>query len=80
MTVAEGALVREDRKKGIVRAKGCAEWLEIHELSDLGDVALLANPHVRAAGIGVTLRKDTAPVSLAVLVLVDGANCAPAAP
>ncbi len=75
MSVAEAALVGEDRKKGVVRPSGCAEWLEIHELSNLNDVALLANPRVRAAGVGATLRRDTAPVSLAVLVLVDGASC-----
>ncbi|HEY4394495.1 MAG TPA: hypothetical protein VGP64_10550, partial [Polyangia bacterium] len=75
MNVAEAALVRADRQKGIVRASGCAEWVEIHELSDLDEVALLGNPRMKSLGIGVAARRDASPPSLAVLLLVDGTNC-----
>ena len=75
MDLAEAALVREDRRRGVVRSKACAEWLEIYELADLEDVALLSNPAVKGVGLGVAWRADTAPAGLAVLVLADGAGC-----
>jgi hypothetical protein len=75
MDAGEAALVREDRRRHIKRAGGCAEWLEILEREDLRDVALLVSPGVTKIGLATALRATGQPPPLAVLVLVEGTGC-----
>ena len=66
---------REDRRLGLTRAGGCAEWLEILELEDLRELPLLASPGLKKLGVAVTLAKQGHPAPLVVLILVEGTGC-----
>jgi uncharacterized protein YkwD len=75
MDAGEAALVHEDRRLGIKRKGGCAEWLEILELDDLDQVGLLASPALKKIGVAAALRASGQPPPLAVFLLVDGVGC-----
>jgi hypothetical protein len=75
MDAAETTLRREDRRLGLARAGGCAEWLEILELEDLRELPLLASPGLKKLGVAVTLAKQGHPAPMVVLILVEGTGC-----
>ncbi|HEX2659960.1 MAG TPA: CAP domain-containing protein, partial [Polyangia bacterium] len=75
MEAAETTLRREDRRLGLTRAGGCAEWLEILELDELRELPLLASPQLKKLGLAVTMARSGNPAPLVVLVLVDGTRC-----
>ena len=72
MAVTEATLRRDDRRLGLARAGGCAEWLEILELDDLQEVPLLVSPGLHKLGLAVTLKPSGRPAPLIVMILVEG--------
>ena len=75
MNAAGAALLREDRRLGIKRSGGCAEWIEILERDDLKEVGLLVSPGVKKIGLAAGLRATGRPRPLGVLILVESNGC-----
>ena len=75
-TASERALKADLAQRGGNGVRGaCAKLIEILELEDLSHYPDLAGPDLRKMGVAVTVRNDTKPPRLVVLLMLEGSAC-----
>jgi uncharacterized protein YkwD len=71
----DAAMQREVQRLRSGRPGGCVLRVEILELSQLSQIALLTSPTIRRFGIGARVRRDAKGARLSSVFLLEGAPC-----